>query len=196
MKIDYAVIVTLAVMVAVPCQAQRTLIIDLNAKPEPFSAADYDELLDCTVSKHPDGTRRYAEYHLLRRNNQTPEQNKADADSALVMPIIGDCYEFKKGKPIPFSLDRLIGDWGTKHDVYARNAAPGPMKVKNSGELAVCAMTHHSALVDEMLELPKPQGVLRYLDRFIGPQCQPAGANVKLDIDEFYAAIDARKAVK
>ncbi|WOE73923.1 hypothetical protein [Alterisphingorhabdus coralli] len=169
--------------------AQETAVIDLNAKPAPFSQSDYDNLLACTLREQPEKTRRYSEYHLLRRNNQTVEENEADPDSGLMMEAIGDCFEFENGKPIPFSLNALVSDWGKAYEVYGRSGIQGTMVFKNAAELADCAVLYHRALVDEMLSLPRPMGAIQYLNDFMGSQCLTEGA-VKLNLDEFYAAID------
>jgi hypothetical protein len=171
--------------------AQNVAVIDLNERSQPFSKADYDTLLSCTLRAYPEETRRYAEYHLLRRNNQSVERNEADPDSKLMMKAIGECFSFGNGKAIPFSLDALIGDWGKAHDVYARAGRPGPMGFANAEELAACALTHHRAIVNEMLLEARPMGALRYLSQFVGPQCYPQGSE-RLDIDRFYAAIDKK----
>lgn len=186
-----ALIGIIAMAASLGLSAQNTAVIDLNERPQPFSQADYDALLSCTLREYPEETRKYAEYHLLRRNNQSVEQNEADPDSKLMMKAIGNCFTFGSGKPIPFSPDALIGDWGKAHDVYARTGSPGPMGFANAEGLAACALTHHRAIVNEMLLETRPMGALRYLSQFVGPQCYPQGSE-RLDIDRFYAAIDKK----
>ncbi len=180
-----------AVAVLSPLSAQNVAVIDLNERPQPFSQADFDALLASTLREQPEETLRYSEYHLLRRNNQSVEQNEADPDSKLMMKAIGNCFTFGSDKPIPFSPDALIGDWGKAHDVYARTGSPGPMGFANAEGLAACALTHHRAIVNEMLLETRPMGALRYLSQFVGPQCYPQGSE-RLDIDRFYAAIDKK----
>ncbi len=114
----------LAFMIGVtPVMAQRaavistpqgsSAVIDLDAKPRPFSADDYKQLLSCTVAQHPTETRRYAEYHLFWREVQTPEQNEADPNGNLFFPALEGCLEMADGEVFPFALDRLVNDWGS-----------------------------------------------------------------------------------
>ena len=109
--------------VSLPVAAQPA-IIDWSAKPRPFSEADYAQLLTCTIKVHPEESRRYATYHLIRRDTQAPEQNERDPDSQLLMPALEGCLQMKNGEVYPFSLDRLIGDWGTAYNV---GVAPADM---------------------------------------------------------------------
>lgn len=62
--------------------------LDWNAKPRAFSTSDYEQLLSCTLSRHPKETRGYAEYHLHWRDIQTPEQNERDPNSELLTPAL------------------------------------------------------------------------------------------------------------
>jgi hypothetical protein len=97
--------------------------LDWNAKPRAFSTGDYEQLLSCTLSRHPKETRGYAEYHLHRRDAQTPEQNERDPNSQLLMPALEGCLQMADGEPFPFSLDQLILDWGIAHSIVVVDAA-------------------------------------------------------------------------
>jgi hypothetical protein len=101
---------------AAPAGAQPA-IIDLNAKPRPFSSADFHALVRCTLKRHPDTTRRYAAYHLLRRNKQSWQENVRDPDSKLMLASLEGCIALANGEPYPFSLDALIYRWGSAHDI-------------------------------------------------------------------------------
>ena len=89
--------------------------IDLKAKPKPITQAEYDAMVQCTVEKHPDETRRYAKYHVERRDKQTWQENEKDPDSKLLIRSFEGCYEFEDGKPISFSLDAVIYSWYRSH---------------------------------------------------------------------------------
>ena len=108
--------------------------LDWNAKPRAFSTSDYEQLLTCTLSRHPKETRGYAEYHLHRRDAQTPEQNERDPNSHLLTPALEGCLQMADGEPFPFSLDQLIADWGKAHSMVVVDAA----------SLAKCAALNNS----------------------------------------------------
>lgn len=97
--------------------------LDWNAKPRPFSSSDYEQLLSCTLSKHPKETRGYAEYHLQWRDIQTPEQNERDPNSQMFTPALEGCLQMADGEPYPFSLDQLIADWGKAYSLIVVDAA-------------------------------------------------------------------------
>ena len=97
--------------------------LDWNAKPRVFSISDYDRLLSCTLSRHPKETRGYAEYHLHWRDIQTPEQNERDPNSQLFLPALEGCLQMADGEPYPFSLDKLIADWGKAHSLIVVDVA-------------------------------------------------------------------------
>jgi hypothetical protein len=97
--------------------------LDWSAKPRAFSNTDYEQLLSCTLSRHPKETRGYAEYHLHSRDIQTPEQNERDPNSQLFLPALEGCLQMADGEPYPFSLDRLIADWGKAHSLIVVDAA-------------------------------------------------------------------------
>jgi hypothetical protein len=100
-----------------PLFAQSSAIIDLNAKPRQFSRADFDALVACTLEKHPSETRRYARYHLERRDMQSWQENEKDPDSKLLMPAMKGCIAFADGEQIPFSLESLIFRWAAAHNI-------------------------------------------------------------------------------
>ncbi|KGB51671.1 hypothetical protein FG91_04033 [Sphingopyxis sp. LC81] len=109
-----------------PATAEKprgTATLDWNAKPRAFSTSDYEQLLSCTLSRHPKETRGYAEYHLHWRDIQTPEQNERDPNSQLLTPALDGCLQMADGEPFPFSLDRLIADWGKAHSMIVVDAA-------------------------------------------------------------------------
>lgn len=97
--------------------------LDWNAKPRAFSTSDYEQLLSCTLSRHPKETRGYAEYHLHWRDIQTPEQNERDPNSQLFLPALEGCLQMADGEPYPFALDKLIADWGKTHSLIVVDAA-------------------------------------------------------------------------
>ena len=92
-------------------------IIDTNAKSRPFTGADFDALVKCSLEKHPETTKRYATYHLQRRDRQTWQENEKDQDSDLLMPSLAGCIVFGNGEPVPFSFDALIYRWAAAHSV-------------------------------------------------------------------------------
>ena len=138
---NYLLGLVLAMIFIVPASAQQSVVIDLNEKAEPFSQADYDELLACTLTGYPEETKRSVEYFLNRRDVQSPEQNASDPDSGLITKIVGACYEFQNGKPIPFSFDALIADWASHHEIVDNTG------VQSIEEFAACAVkaTPHQA---------------------------------------------------
>ena len=182
-------------VLAQPASAQGVAVVDLNARPAAFSEADYQALLGCTLERHPDETRRYAEYHLFRRNTHTPRENEADPDSRLMLPIIQDCFEIEVGKPFPFSFDALIADWGKAHNLFANASVPGPMRVRTSEDLAKCAVAHHPAVVSQILAMQRPLGAVRHLGELMGPLCD-TGNDFKVNVDAFYAELDRQAAAK
>lgn len=183
MTIRLVFLIILASMSSVVFAIQPA-VIDLNAKPDPFSQSDYDAMLACTLEKHPDETRRYAEYHLVRRNNQTWQENEKDPDSDLMMPIIESCYEIEMGKPFPFSLDKLIFDWSEAHSTFAENPKSKPMKVGNAADLAACAVQNHRDIANQIAKMSHPIDALRHIGKIIGPQCQTIDG-FKLNINDF-----------
>jgi hypothetical protein len=160
-------------------------VIDLSAKPAAFSRGQYSELVKCTLKKHPEETRRYATYHLTRRDVQTPDQNEADPDSKLMLPIIQSCYRLEVGKVVPFSLDALIADWGRAYNI---SVAPQP-RIATAEALATCAMRNNPQAVAKVVTEPRPAGAIMNLDKLFGYRCSPA-PNFKLDINQLYSKLD------
>jgi hypothetical protein len=119
MKLIRAFFAFLFVALPVSAVAQGGAEIDNGVRSSAFTSTDYDKMLACTLLRHPDETKRYAQYYLQRRSVQTPAQNESDPDSSLMIPALQGCFEFKNGQPIPFSLDRLTADWGQAHNIAA-----------------------------------------------------------------------------
>jgi hypothetical protein len=174
-------------LVSLPLAAQNQVTIDLSQRPEPFSQRDYSELVACTLREHPSETRRYAEYHLLRRDIQSVEENEADPDSRLLMDAFKGCYEFQNGKPIPFLLDRVIGDWATYHQISSG-------RITNVLELATCAASNQRSFASAYLQFadgssPKDERHRRMmLNAITIPPCSLA-AGVQIDTAEFTKAL-------
>lgn len=163
--------------------------INLAANPQPFSHSDFETLVACSLEKHPDESKRYATYHLLRRNVQTPEQNEADPDSKLMLPAMKGCFEFKNGHPIPFSLDQLISRWGSAHGVSQA------VIVTDEASLAKCAVRNHkgtaSAFVQVMADPSQKLAVRRMLATSLtAPPCEPA-PNTSLSLTQLVGHLRA-----
>ncbi len=151
--------------------------LDWNAKPRAFSTVDYEQLLSCTLSRHPKETRGYAEYHLHWRDIQTPEQNERDPNSQLFMPALEGCLQMADGEPFPFSLDQLIADWGKAHS----------MMVVDAASLAKCAARNNIAAANGYVAVAKSPAMkaksLGMMQSALTiPPCRPAKAfSVKQD---------------
>jgi len=148
--------------------ARGTAVINWNAKPRPFSSEDYAKLLSCTLSRHPDETRRYAEYHLQWRHLQSPEQNERDPNSSLFMPALAGCFEIADGEPFPFSLDKLIGDWGRAYVLI----------VVDTASLAKCTARNNDLLARAFVMAAqdptiKPSHVKGLMGSLSVPPCAP-----------------------
>jgi len=175
---------------AVPAQAQETVVIDLNEQVKPFSEQEYAALVACTLERHPDETRRYAQYHFNRRDAQTPDENVADVDSDLGISSISTCYQFEDRKPIPFSLDRLIGDWANHHGVKDTTG------VQTIQEFANCAANSTPSFAHAYLNTYRSTSkskitTLSLLVRSMGvPPCIIRGDNVQIKFDELYGLFD------
>ncbi len=164
-------------------------MIDLAAKPQPFSQSDFETLVACTLEKHPDETKRYATYHLLRRNVQTPEQNEADPDSKLMFSAIKGCFEFKNGHPIPFSLDQLISRWGSAHRISQAAI------VKDEASLAKCAVRNHKGMASVFVKVmadPSHKPAVRRMSAIslTAPPCEPA-PSVSLNLIRLFGHVRA-----
>jgi hypothetical protein len=122
----------------------KPAIIDWNQKPESFSNEQYQKMLACSLEKHGDYAKRYSEYHLNRRDVQTPEQNVRDPDSELMMPALVGCVTLKNG-PIPFSLDKLIRDW------YFASHQVGSVHTSTMEGFAACLWKRNPAFVKAAL---------------------------------------------
>ena len=148
---------------------KKSATINLNAKPRPFSAENYKTLLACTLARHPNETRRYAEYHLQRRIIQTPKQNEGDPDISLFSDALDGCFEAVRGEPLPFSPDHLIGDWGDAYDLV----------VVDTASLARCAARNNRTFASGYLQIakdPTRKAVHRtmLLSALSSPPCAPA----------------------
>ena len=151
--------------------------IDLNQKPKAFSAEDYNKLVACTIERHPDETRRYAAYHFLRRNQQTPDQNERDPDSGLMLPALKGCYEIKVGTFLPFQPDALAASWAKAHGVAE------PRLVSTTEELAECAARYFRNDAKQFIRIPaRTIESISYATRLIGPMCRTNG-RIKIDVN-------------
>ncbi|MFB9049742.1 hypothetical protein ACFFV8_13605 [Sphingobium indicum] len=151
-------------------------VIDLKAKPRAFSEGDYQALLTCTLAKHPDETRRYSTFYLLRRGNQTPDQNEADTESDLMFPALKGCIEFGNGEVVPFRMDRLILDWGKAHNVAT------PVQVNSSETMAECAVKYSRIEAEKYVAMPLTGlDAIRQVHNLRSPMCRVEG-NVSLNL--------------
>ena len=116
MRLFGKLILWLSLCAAVPALAQPG-IIRLDAKPRPFTHADFETLVACTLEKHPDSTKRAATYFYQRRDNQTPQENKLDPDSDTFSPSLEGCISLANGEPFPFSPDALVHRWASAHKI-------------------------------------------------------------------------------
>ncbi|MFC4292204.1 hypothetical protein ACFOWX_07225 [Sphingorhabdus arenilitoris] len=164
-------------------------VIDLNAKPRPFTNDDFEALVVCSLDKNSDITRRYATYHLLRRDKQTWQENEADPDSKLLMPAIEGCIEFKNGEPMPFSIDALISRWGAAHGISQA------VTVMDEASLAKCAVRSHEQLARVFVQVmadPSHKPAVRRMTAtsLAAPPCEPA-PNVTVNLIQLFGHVKA-----
>ena len=176
-----------AALIASTIAAQERAVIDLNAPMPEFSQADYDKMLACSLEKYPEITRRYSEYHLLRRDKQSPAENEADPDSGIMWKALDGCYLLGPG-PIPFNIDALVLDWGIAHGMK-------PMKVTNLDVMVDCITEYAADHIDRVLNARNDLEELVAFRKFRVAMCDFSGLSKfdKSDMDEVVRILRARK---
>ena len=182
-----ATIVVTAALLASSAAAQNRVVIDLNAPMPEFSQADYDKMLACSLERYPEITRRYSEYHLLRRDKQSPAENEADPDSGIMWEALDGCYLLGPG-PIPFNIDALVLDWGIAHGME-------PMKVTDLNVMADCITEYAADHIDRVLNARNELEELVAFRNFRVAMCDFSGLSKfdKSDMVEVVRILLARK---
>jgi hypothetical protein len=179
--------VLLATIFASSIAAKGQAVVDFNAPMPAFSEADYQRLLQCSLERHPELTRRYAEFYLLRRDNQTSEENTLDPDSGLLLKAWDGCYTSDPGV-IPFNINALILDWGIAHG-FER------IKVTNLDGMADCISNYAADHIDRVLIASSEIEKIVAFRNFQVAMCDFSGLAKfdRSDMDEVISILRARK---
>jgi len=99
----------LVALTAMPPPSMAQSVSDLGGM---MTKREFDTLVDCTVSRHPEQARQAAEFRIVRSPDLTSDQMRSDPYSQAWYTALEGCYTIRNGQQLPFDFQELIRRWG------------------------------------------------------------------------------------